>query len=379
MTETKQSVSVGFTGDVTFTQYFGNDTERSGILSPEISSFLAGTDHCVCNVEGPFTARKKTRESNFLHSSPPEAAVFLPEHGMDIWNLANNHMLDFGPGGLQDTLNRAASLNCSTIGAGENASDAAKPYLLDEAGGVGIIGITYSASGSEADPGGCCLRWNDHDRICEAIRLVKSQSRWCVLVIHGGEEFSSMPMQSTRDRYLHFLETGADVIVGHHPHVVQNYEQVNGKLIFYSLGNFIFDTDYQRAQKNTEVGILLKLSFSAEKMTWDHLPVRINRTSKTLEVSDTPVIFTELSASDYNMLLPYAAKALIRANRKRDAFLYPEKYRSYPRWKWSLRELYRCRNRQNRKLVMLSLRAGKRRMVDARLEQLRAYLYEGEG
>ena len=373
MTEQKQSVRVGFTGDVTFTKYFGNGTEPAFYLSPKIQSFLAETDHCVCNVEGPITGREKSRKSNFLHSSAPEMGKYLPRLGMDIWNLANNHMLDFGAEGLQDTLKTAAALGCTTIGAGETAEQAAAPCVIEAGGGIGILGISYApnkpAPGTEA----CCFHWDDEARIAGAIRGIKERCRWCVLVIHGGNEFAGMPMNYTRSRYLKYLQLGADIIVGHHPHVVQNYERLGQKMIFYSLGNFIFDTDYQRSQKHTELGILLKLRLDPEHMDWEYLPVRIDRNTGRIEACEKPAIFTELSEQDYNELIPCGAGALLRAERQRDAFLHPEKYRNYSAWKWALRELYRCRNSRILKLNLAALRAG-RKIKDERLKQVKAYL-----
>ena len=114
------------------------------------------------------------------------------------------------------------------------------------------------------------FRWDDLDLIAKRIAEIKSRCRWCVIVSHGGEEFTSLPSPYTRDRYLKFLELGADVVVAHHPHVPENYELFdNGKAIFYSLGNFIFDTDYQRVHLYTDVGVLLKLIFTEEAIDFE--------------------------------------------------------------------------------------------------------------
>ncbi|MBQ2633772.1 MAG: CapA family protein [Oscillospiraceae bacterium] len=371
--ETRKNVTVGFTGDITFTKYFGNGVPPTVYLSQEARAFLSDTDHCVCNLEGPLTKREKTRDSDYLHSSAPELAEFLPELGLDIWNLANNHMLDFGAEGLQDTLNAAAALRCQTLGAGKTAEQAASPIVLAGGGGVGILGLTYSPEKPADGTSYCCLHWDDMERIRTAISSIKEKCRWCVLVIHGGDEFSSMPMAYTRSRYLRYLQLGADVIVGHHPHVPQNYERVGDKIIFYSLGNFIFDTDYQRAQDHTDTGILLKLIFHADGFLWDCLPVRIDRNAMCIKECERPAVFTEISEKEYQKLRPYASAALLRAERRRAAFLSPKKMQNYPKWKWVLRELRRCRNRRNRELNLASLRTVGRSHLDGRLEQIRRY------
>ena len=139
--------------------------------------------------------------------------------------------------------------------------------ILDEAGGIGLFAVGYQRGCKPAgeDKGGC-LSWSEMEVIRSAIQEIKAKCRWCVVVAHGGEEFTAIPSPYTRDRYHAYLEMGADLVVCHHPHVPMNYETVGDKMIFYSLGNFIFDTDYQRAQFNTEKGILLKLHFTEDKL-----------------------------------------------------------------------------------------------------------------
>ena len=140
-----------------------------------------------------------------------------------------------------------------------NIQEAARPLLFDEAGGIGLFSVGYRRGCKPADTNRAgCLLWNDMERIQKNIDEIKKTCHWCVIVCHGGEEFTSLPSSYTRDRYHKFLEMGADIVVAHHPHVPMNYETVGEKVIFYSLGNFIFDTDYQRAQYNTEHGILVK-------------------------------------------------------------------------------------------------------------------------
>jgi len=126
-----------------------------------------------------------------------------------------------------------------------------------------------------------------------------------------------------------YLEMGADVIIGHHPHVPMNYEKVGDKIIFYSLGNFIFDTDYQRAQMNTETGILVKLIFSDEGIDFTAMGTRNNREENRLEAGELPAIFTEINEEEYKLLLPLASQAFIEAEKKRKRFVKPEEFGSF--------------------------------------------------
>jgi hypothetical protein len=131
------------------------------------------------------------------------------------------------------------------------------------------------------------------DAIQEAISEIKKTCRWCIVVAHAGEEFTPLPSPYTRDRYHLYLQMGADFVVSHHPHVPMNYEMVGDKAIFYSLGNFIFDTPYQRSQFNTEKGLLLQLDLSSEKWSFKPYGIDILRDTERIDIGSLPVIFQD--------------------------------------------------------------------------------------
>lgn len=87
----------------------------------------------------------------------------------------------------------------------------------------------------------------------------------------------------------------ADIVIGHHPHVSQNYETFGKKTAFYSLGNFIFDTNYQRIQNYTQYGMLIKINFNNNDYSWEYLAIKINRESATISKSQPPEIFCNIS------------------------------------------------------------------------------------
>ena len=99
------------------------------------------------------------------------------------------------------------------------------------------------------------------------------------------------------------FEMGADIVVSHHPHVPMNYETVGEKVIFYSLGNFVFDTDYQRSQYHTEDGLFVKLRFSEEGFRFEPFPIRIDRAAEQIVKGELPLIFRDVNASEYEKLL----------------------------------------------------------------------------
>ena len=119
---------------------------------------------------------------------------------------------------------------------------------------------------------------------------------------------------------------GADIVIAHHPHVVNNYELVGSKAIFYSLGNFIFDTDYQRSQFGTEYGIVLKLFLSENDFTFKPLPVKVDRTTEKIICCDLPAIFTDVPAAEYEKLQSLAAAVLIANTKRQLKYMRPDDF-----------------------------------------------------
>ena len=352
--------SIAFTGDISFSKYMTDSWKKEDLLDEQVKGFLHSADHVVANVECTLSTTPTTA-GGLKHSSDPRAGGYVRDVvGSKIWSLANNHILDSKAPGLLDTLEVAKEYGCQTIGAGVNKDAAAKPVYLDAEGGIGIFSVVYDISTlrtPENEPG--VLIWNETERIQKTIDEIKAKCRWCVMVVHGQRcEFTSMALPAARQRMISFLDMGADVIVGHHPHVVQNYEVFGEKIIFYSLGNFVFDTDYQRLQRYTDQGIFVKLAFDKDSFTWDHRAMKIDRTGQCIVPCETPAIFTGIPASQYRLLWPLAMHDLYENERVKFGYLFPkmkgiskkkwaafyrERGKKYPRWQCIARgdRLYR--------------------------------------
>ena len=333
----KNITSIVFTGDIGFDRYMDRRWEDDALIAKEVLDFFHSADHTVANVEGALIdAPDDGSRGIFFHSMNPEATKVLQNIHADIWSIGNNHTMDAGREGVISTRAIAASLGCKTLGAGLNQVEASEPVYLEEAGGIGMFGVSYMAEcipATVTEPG--IFRWDDMDYIARRIAEVKSKCRWCVVVAHGCEEFTSMPSPYTRDRYLKFLELGADVVVGHHPHVPENYELFeDGKAIFYSLGNFIFDTNYQRVHLYTDVGVLLKLIFTEEKLDFEAMGIRIVRGDERIDAAPLPDIFTNIPAEEYALLSPLAAKAFGEEDKRKMIYLEPDRFTIAPKAVW---------------------------------------------
>lgn len=381
----KKNSSIVFTGDIGFDKYMDQRWLDEELISPGILDFLHRGDHVVINVEGALVnpvSSEKSGIQQLVHSMNPKAILVFKKMKADVWNLCNNHIMDAGQEGLEETLSLAKKHQVKTIGAGRNLEEAKKPVYFEEAGGIGLFSVGYRRGCKPAtDELGGCYLWNEMDAIQKTIDEIKRENRWCVLVVHGGEEFTSLPSPYTRDRYLAYLEMGVDVIVAHHPHVPMNYETIGDKVIFYSLGNFIFDTDYQRAQFNTEFGEVIKLNFTENQFTWEAMGIKINRELERIEKAPLAPIFVDIQEGEYKLLLPLAAKMMVSAYKRQLIYLKPEEFSKATEEQWEENFLAEKRSGRVEKegldfqiMYPLSLEAAKGDWKKSSLEKVKEYI-----
>lgn len=335
----KNKTSLVFTGDIGFDRYMYKKWNDEDLISDEVLAFLHSADHVIANVEGPIAEiPQNTVQSGvkqLLHTIDPEAVKVLKNMRADIWNICNNHIMDAGEDGIKSTIEIAKQNGVKTIGAGMNINDARKPVIIDEAGGIGLFGVGYQrACRAAGEEKAGCFSWSDLDAIQNVIDDIKRKCRWCVVVAHAGEEFTPLPSPYTRERYHKYLDMGADIVISHHPHVPMNYETVGNKIIFYSLGNFIFDTDYQRSQYYTDLGLLIKINFTENKFSFEPMGLKILRGEEHIVKSDLPKIFTDVQQKDYELLAPLSAKALIAATKRQQTYLNPKEFKDADEKKW---------------------------------------------
>lgn len=380
----KRETSIVFTGDIGFDKYMTNKWEDNNLLSQSILDFFHSADHVCANVEGALIeVEDDGTRSVCFHAMNPKATTVLKKMHADLWSIGNNHTMDAGKEGVESTQRIAKEESCTAFGGGLNIEEASKPVYLPEAGGIGMICLSYMngcTPATKTEPG--IFRWDDFDTIAKRISEIKATCRWCVIVCHGGEEFTALPTPYTRDRYLKFLELGADVVVGHHPHVAENYELFdNGNAIFYSLGNFIFDTDYQQAHPYTDRGILLKLIFTESEMRFEAIGTRILRGPEQIDIAPLPDIFTNIPADEYELLAPLAAKGFIVDEKRKMIYLEPEKFKNCPQKVWDdhffnvkLEEYTKGAHMDGEILAALALKSEDGTWQKSKLEKVKQYI-----
>ncbi len=272
-------ITINFAGDVTFANHFeyyvGNRWNYPFKKFPE----FAKADLSVVNLENPLTLRGIPAEKQFNFRARPEYTKVLKAGGVDIVNLANNHIYDYSQQGLFDTIHFLEQAGIRHIGAGRDRDSAREPVLV-RIKGVRIAFLGYYGlrphSGSHpatADSAGTALRYLPY--IKEDIHAIRDSADVVVINFHWGIEKEHKP----EDDQIYFahktIQYGADLIVGHHPHVLQGIEKYRDGLIVYSLGNFIFGGNSRKHEKTAILQIQIDSS-SKRIITHQMLPVQVD-------------------------------------------------------------------------------------------------------
>lgn len=346
MTNTNKT-TIGFTGDFSFSAYFDNAQNRENLIDEKILDFLKDNDANVINFESPITDCRMTRKRRLAHRSSPKSIDFLKEKFKNpVLSLANNHMMDYSYVGLIDTIENLENSQIPFIGAGRNKQEASDYVIVGDEVKVGIFAIQYKdfriAGTKYAGP----LHDKRKETIAETIQELKEKVDYVVLVYHGGDEFLHAPMPYFRKHLRKYLDMGCDLVVSHHPHVVQGYEYFGKKCIFYSLGNFMFDTNYQRAQEDSDRGVIIKLAFTKEGFTFDKIFSRIDRTTNTVKITDNDAYFDNYNEINYSKLWALEAarqkdiKERARLLREKELAEMEEKNEEYKEYIQGLKEKY---------------------------------------
>ena len=291
-----EKTTIGFSGDLSFSGYFADSYTDNGLLDDGIKAFLCGNDYNVINYESPVTPCRVTKKRRLAHRSAPEALDFVKNNIPNpVLSFANNHMMDYGPIGVVDTMDSCKQRGIDYIGIGLNVTEASRYVVLGDEVKVGVLAVEYKKHLIATELNGGPLHESSTDVIKRRLKQLKACTDYVVVVYHGGEEFLHTPMPYTRRQLKEYLAWGADVVVAHHPHVVQGFEPVGkNKMIFYSLGNFVFDTNYQRVQDDTDNGMLLRLSFGKNGFTYEALPTHIDRENKRVSVGSEMCWFKDI-------------------------------------------------------------------------------------
>lgn len=244
-----------------------NRKNESGLIcSNEISEIIASADYSVCNFEAPIEGYGETAHKPGLHLNQKASTIQgLKKQGFDLLLLANNHMIDYGSDALEATIKLAKENNLSTMGAGLDVNEAYEPLVIKIKGiKIGMLNACEAqygefSIGKESNKAG--YAWINHTIIDKNIIELKEKCDYVIVFAHAGLEHYLIPQKEWRERYQYFCDLGADFVIGGHPHVPQGIDNYKNSIIFYSLGNFYFDS-----AKMEKKSFAIKINLSKEKL-----------------------------------------------------------------------------------------------------------------
>jgi poly-gamma-glutamate capsule biosynthesis protein CapA/YwtB (metallophosphatase superfamily) len=287
-----KATTVAAVGDLMLARRVGQVMQQSGDFAAPLrdtAQRLAGADITTGNFEGTLARLGPPQQGNDSFGADPRVREGLLLAGFDVVTLANNHLGDYGPQSLVETVRLLREVNFQTTGAGANVAEASTPVVVEREGvrfgflAVDAIGET-PAAGPDT-PGAFRLRMQprtgplvpeDLETVLAAVRSLATQAEVVLVAAHWGTQYTTelVPDQQLVARAL--VEAGADVVLGGHPHWVQGAEMRGKALIAYSLGNFVFDMTFMR---QTQESVLLELTFWGPRLVAaDFVPVRIGPT-----------------------------------------------------------------------------------------------------
>jgi poly-gamma-glutamate synthesis protein (capsule biosynthesis protein) len=247
---------------------------------------LEEADITFCNLENPFYKEEQRNGDRLVFGADPVTVEGLEYAGFDIVSLANNHFGDQGTDGMSFTLTHLTENGIGYTGAGENEVTAREPFII-ERNGVKFAFLAYNdvesairkGYAATADrPGFAVLSRNN---LIQDIQYAKERAHVVVVSIHWGVEYEETPTERQITYARLAIDSGASLVLGHHPHVIQPVEEYRGGFIFYSLGNFVFD---QMWSEETRIGLIARVFFQGGEIE------RVETTEVTIHDSYQPQV-----------------------------------------------------------------------------------------
>lgn len=238
-----------FAGDILLSDHVLGAYHKAGsidgVVDQTFQSVIDSSDVFMVNQEFPFSDRgTAAADKQYTFRLPPEKVSLFQEMGIDIVTLANNHALDFGTDALLDTCGTLDAAGIYRVGAGANLDEAKKPVIIDIKGKtIGFLGASRvipvgSWNATSTSPG--MLTTYDPTVLIEEIKKARETCDFVIVYVHWGIERDEYPQDYQRTMARQYIDAGADMVIGSHPHVLQGMEYYNDKPIVYSLGNFVF-------------------------------------------------------------------------------------------------------------------------------------------
>lgn len=242
-----ETTKLVFAGDVLLTGYLLSQYDSKGIdgiVSSDIVDEMKLADLTMVNEEFPFSTKgTAAQDKQFTFRIDPKRVNVFQELGIDIVTLANNHVLDYGQEALEETFDTLNDAQIDYVGAGNNLEEAKerKEYEINGKK-IGILAASRVIPTADWTAGTSAGVFTTYDptKLVEEIKMAKQSCDIVIVYVHWGVEKDEYPQDYQRELAQKYIDAGANIVIGAHPHVLQGIEYYNDKPIIYSLGNFVF-------------------------------------------------------------------------------------------------------------------------------------------
>ena len=267
-----------FAGDAMFDRHIRLFAEKNGYeyILEDFSDLFSSADEVILNLEGPITENKSVSVGsevgstrNFIFTFDPSIIQFFKKWNVTTVNLGNNHIQNFGEKGVESTYAFLRTEEIAAFGdVGTNPVEHTR-YIVREIRDKQIAFVSYN----EFVP-------NSKVHVFEDINKVKEEADIVIVYSHWGAEYLPTANETIQKLAHEFIDSGADLVIGGHPHVTQQKEEYKGKMIYYSLGNFVFD---QYFSKETMQGLVVRVTIAKDSnMFFEEIPVKMEKDGKTV-------------------------------------------------------------------------------------------------
>jgi poly-gamma-glutamate synthesis protein (capsule biosynthesis protein) len=282
VTGSGKEITLAAVGDVFFARGVAAElkTKPPSYLFADVQSILSKADIAVCNLECTLSTKGLPQRRKMVFRVSPSYAHALKAAGIDVADLANNHTLDYGRDALVDTYNAIESAGLVSVGAGKDRSSAIRVRIVKRGNlKVGFIAYTDLATSGviRLDDQPTVAGVND-DQIPAEVKAAKFQCDALIVMFHWGVEYMKTPTQRQKMLARLCIDSGADAVLGHHPHVLQPTEVYKNRPIIYSSGAFVWDSKLFGANKSAIY--LLKISKNQARLI-KTIPLKITHARPT--------------------------------------------------------------------------------------------------
>jgi D-alanyl-D-alanine carboxypeptidase/poly-gamma-glutamate capsule biosynthesis protein CapA/YwtB (metallophosphatase superfamily) len=242
-------VNLSFLGDLMFDRGVRQSVTKNfaGDYSPLFVNLesLKKSDFVFANLEGPASDEGKDLGSLYSFRMDPAVIPALRGAGIDVLSVANNHVGDWGKFAYTDTLARLRENEILYTGGGESGNEAEEPAVVERYGmRIGFLGFSDVGPDWMAANGSAGILSAKNPRFEEIIKNASEKVDYLIVSFHWGEEYEKVHNERQEELAYSAIDNGAKLVIGHHPHVMQDVETYKNGLIAYSLGNFIFDQGF---------------------------------------------------------------------------------------------------------------------------------------